>query len=62
MANEIDDFLSSLNSWVQAETTRLAEELTFARLVHTARSSVEALAEAVRQEVEDRVADELEIE
>jgi hypothetical protein len=62
MADEITEFVSSLSSYVQTEVARLTEDLTFTKLVHAARSSVEALAEESRENLEDKVADELGIE
>lgn len=61
MDDKVQEFLTAYSARIQRELTGLAEEIAFTKLVHTARGGVAGLADNVRQEVEDDVADILEI-
>lgn len=60
--NEIASFVAALTAKVQKEIADLTAEVTYTTAVHAARASVAGLAQDVRQEVEDQVADSLGIE
>ena len=57
MADEIEDFVSAFTSKTQKELADLAAEVVYTTAVHAARASVAGLAEDVRQQVVDDMAD-----
>lgn len=61
MAGEIDAFVNSFTKKIQKELTDLTAELDYTTKVHAARASVAGLANDVKQQVEDEVADYLDI-
>ena len=61
VGNEIQSFVTALTAKVQKELADLAAEVTYTTAVHVARASVAGLAQDVRDQVEDEVADILDI-
>lgn len=55
--DKVQEFLTALQTWSQDEITRMTADIAYTTLVHAARASVEGLAEDVRKQVEDDVAE-----